>query len=127
MFGSQKFARFLCSEGERQGAASRIVSGVFEPKVVHELDEVQAKEMENYAIETQKIYWLFERLNLKIDRMSNLFLDLTYKTEFNLRQLWSKIIKSLSEDKIRFPPQYIAKIQYTIFRSKFDYDQRNKI
>lgn len=95
-------------------------------RVVSE-DEVQAKEMENYAIETQKIYWLFERLNLKIDRMSNLFLDLTYKTEFNLRQLWSKIIKNLSEDKIRFPPQYIAKIQYTIFRSKFDYDQRNKI
>lgn len=42
-----------------------------------------------------------------MDRVSSLFLDLTYKTEFNLRQLWTQVTKNISEDKVRYPNMYL--------------------
>lgn len=66
-----------------------------------------------------------QRFNSKLDQLCQLFLDMTYKSEFAQKILWDKITLSIAQNKIDCVEEYTDQIKRNIFLPGADtYDQQ---
>lgn len=91
-------------------------------------ENVLKEQKQQKYIELGKIYWLFSRINQKLDEVCELFLSMTQKSEMKQTLLWDKIKRNIAEDKVAYPQQYIERLHYQLFTPSVEaIDINNKL
>ena len=77
-------------------------------------EEMSLNQRQLKMIEQGKMVWLVQQIAKKLEKYCLKTFDLTHRLEYMQRNLWNKVQKYISEDKVKNPKEYINRINEMI-------------